>query len=124
VVRDALVRLFILDRLNEKTTQRAQDLQQAGRELPGAGNLAKLAQNQAVRLERDLVFTILQAAGSLHHYDGSGHPLVEAALFAQAPPIYGGSEQIQRNILGERTLGLPREPGVEQGVAFKNLLKN
>ena len=33
------------------------------------------------------------------------------ALYAQAPPIYGGTDQIQRNIIGERALGLPKEPG-------------
>ena len=46
--------------------------------------------------------------------EATGNPalayVTEMALFAQAPPIYGGTDQVQKNILGERILGLPKEP--------------
>ena len=137
VLRNDLVRLYILERVKAFNSQRARSLQEVGRELPGIPNLAKMAENHTLRLARDLTFSILGAAGTLHSYDDERMArleaqtgiedlgmLVESALFAQGPPIYGGSDQIQRNIVGERILGLSREPSVERGVPFRDLLKN
>ena len=50
--------------------------------------------------------------------------LQELTLFSPAPSIYGGTDQVQRNIIGERVLGLPKEPGPSKDTPFRDLLKN
>ncbi len=42
-------------------------------------------------------------------------------LFAPAVSIYGGSDEIQKNIIGERVLGLPSEPRFDKDLPFKDL---
>ena len=57
-------------------------------------------------------------AGSDGPMDGG---VARQALFAPAPSIYGGSDQVQRNIIGERVLGLPKDPDVSRDMPFRDL---
>jgi hypothetical protein len=47
--------------------------------------------------------------------------LQEMALFAPAVSIYGGSDEIQKNIIGERVLGLPGEPRTDKDRPFREV---
>jgi len=109
----------------------------AGTDIAGMPNISKLSMSHIMRLSRDLGMQIAGAAGMLHAYhamdralltdavkDPAIHFVTELALLAQAPPIYGGTDQIQRNIIGERVLGLPKEPNNDRTTAFAELSKN
>jgi alkylation response protein AidB-like acyl-CoA dehydrogenase len=129
LVRQDLARLYTLTEIGRWMTLRQKALREAGGDLPGAGNCAKLAMSQILRLSRDLGLRILGPRATLHSYDGSslpGSPLAAAvtdlALFAQGPSIYGGTDEIQHNIIGERVLGLPKEPRTDTAVPFRELI--
>jgi alkylation response protein AidB-like acyl-CoA dehydrogenase len=136
-VRQKLMQLHTLGELARFNNLRLKAAKASGGDIPGLPNIAKLTMSSIVRLSRDLGLEIAGPYGMLHGYDpdarkaldeATGLPflggITEMALFAQAPPIYGGTDQVQRNIIGERVLGLPKEPGFDKNTPFKELPKN
>jgi alkylation response protein AidB-like acyl-CoA dehydrogenase len=116
VVRDALARLVIETRVMSYTARRARDSARAGRPGP-EGSGMKLRGSKMFRDYTDLALRILGA-------DATCDPHGELqTLFLTAPSlsIRGGTDEIQRNIVGERVLGLPSEPRVDRDVPFDRL---
>jgi len=77
---------------------------------PGADNVAKLVWAGWHRRLGELAMEV-SGAGSLTA--GKSYDLdrwQRLFLFSRADTLYGGSDEIQRNILAERVLGLPKEP--------------
>jgi alkylation response protein AidB-like acyl-CoA dehydrogenase len=136
-IRQDLARLHTLGEIGRFNGLRVKAVKEKGGDIPGMPNVAKLSMSQIVRLTRDLGLRIVGPSGMLHAYDAddksslqeaTGDPfagsVTEVALFAQAPPIYGGTDQVQRNIIGERVLGLPKEPNNDRTTPFSQLPKN
>ena len=136
-VRQDLVKLHTLHEVGRMLAMRLKAEKQAGRDIPGAPNISKLSMSEIMRQSRDLGLRLAGAGGMLHAYnsadrkaldEATGKPVLafvtEMALFAQGPPIYGGTDQVQRNILGERALGLPKEPNEDRVKTWAQLPKN
>jgi alkylation response protein AidB-like acyl-CoA dehydrogenase len=121
-IRQALVELYTMEEISRFTVMRTKAAKAAGRGPGPEANTAKLSMSRMTRLSRDLGLEILGAKGMLHGADAPmGGMLQEMAIFAPAVSIYGGSDEVQKNIIGERVLGLPKEPSDDKTVAFKDL---
>ncbi len=121
LLRQDIARVIAYKRLNALNTARAKaDLAQ-GTSSP-IMSLGKLAMSRILH-EEARVRTAILGAGSL--LEGPDHPRAEDANFltlnAYFTSIGGGTDQIQRNIIGERVLGLPKEPEVDRDVPFSQV---
>jgi alkylation response protein AidB-like acyl-CoA dehydrogenase len=74
---------------------------------PGAASVAKLVWANWHRTLGELAMEVRGAASLVH--DGDLDRWQRLFLFSRADTIYGGANEIQRNIIAERVLGLPRE---------------
>jgi len=109
VLREALTRQWA-----DLWVMRANALRTLGRAEPGTAAVAKLVWGNWHQRLGELALQVQGLPGAFvpgAEHDPTGYPLTHAQhtmLFSRADTIYGGSDQIQRNIISERVLGLPR----------------
>jgi len=125
VVRQEIARVLSLASAAQWTAQRAAAARLLGRPPGPEGSLGKLA---ASNIARAAARTHSLIAGSSGLLSGADAPLAgtitEVLISVPAVSIAGGTDEIQRNIIGERVLGLPREPALDRDVPFRDVVRN
>jgi alkylation response protein AidB-like acyl-CoA dehydrogenase len=122
VARQALMQYHVLGETHRLNLQRARAATQAGKRPGPEVSTAKLSTSAIAHRSRDVNLGLEGAHGMLASDDAPhGGRFQQAGLRAHASSIAGGSDEIQRNIIGERVLGLPKEPQVDRDQPFREL---
>ena len=122
VVRQELADVYARERILELMGGRIRAALSVGRAPGPEGSVAKLATALLGRRSSDLAMAMAGAGGQAWSADDqSGGEQAASVLFVPMLGIAGGTSEIQRNIIGERVLGLPKDPAVDRDVPFRDL---
>jgi alkylation response protein AidB-like acyl-CoA dehydrogenase len=123
-VRQEIAKLMIMAKSAEWTARRARAAQQQGRPQGPEGSLGKLAASNVARAAAH-VHTLITGADALLTGKESPREGIIAEILVSVPAvsIAGGTDEIQRNIIAERVLELPKEPRFDTG-PFRSVRRN
>ncbi|MGZ4717414.1 MAG: acyl-CoA dehydrogenase family protein, partial [Acidimicrobiales bacterium] len=107
------------------TAQRAADNRALGR-VPGPeGSLGKLGLSEVARTGARVHSQLGGPSGMLTGpeapFDGT---IAEVLTSVPAQSIAGGTDEVQHDIIGERALGLPREPQLDRDLPFREVQRS
>ena len=121
VVRQQLADVYVRTRLRAATTERVARAAAAGAAPGPAASIGKLVASQNLMRIGELAAALLGSRIAADTGEPDGFAWTEHVLGAPGYRLAGGTDEIQRNIIGERVLGLPREPRVDKGVPYSKL---
>ena len=124
VARQRVVQVYIERELRDITGARAQERRKAGAQPGPEGAISKVFNAEWNKRKTELEMNVagpgsVAEAADLRWAQKSG-----TFLRARANTIEGGTSEILRNQIGERVLGLPREPDVDKDVPWKEIRRN
>ncbi len=125
VVRQAVAALHATERTSRWTADRALAARRAGRPPGPEGSIGKLSASRIARQAAAAHSLIGGASAMLSGPDSPEHGIIaEVLVSVPGQSIAGGTDEVQHNILGERILGLPKEPSVDADVPFREVKVN
>ena len=121
LVRQELADLVIRSRVQNMNNQRALDKIRAG-QLPGPEmSMAKLGGTMIMRRMGDFVSHVLGPKLIADTGEWGTYAWSQLVLGTPGGRIAGGSDEVMRNIVGERVLGLPKDAGIDSTSPFRDL---
>jgi alkylation response protein AidB-like acyl-CoA dehydrogenase len=121
LVRQQLAALIIRTRVAAYTSQRALAKIAVG-QLPGPElSIAKLSATQILQHIGDFVSHVLGPKLIADTGEWGTYAWNQIVLGTPGMRVAGGTDEVMRNIIGERVLGLPKEPGIDSTTRFREL---
>jgi len=121
IVRQKLANLVVHARVMAYTNQRAMDKIRSG-QLPGPElSIAKLASSQQSTRLSSVVAEMLGPKITAETGEWGTYAWSQLLLGSPGGRIAGGSDEVMRNIVGERVLGLPKDAGIDSTSPFREL---